>query len=125
MEGDAIQKEVFERFLSYCHSNQIPVVAAAGNSPGQSVAKTYPQRLGTSENSLITVGGVTREGTLYRNTSPKRDGEAGSMTLFAPAVDIDVPSDPRVPNHGTSQAAAIVVSIPSSFDLYQTVLFAY
>ena len=51
-----------------------------------------------------------KNGKLYENTSPKYNGEEGSMSVFAPAEDIVVPGDPNVPNTGTSQAAAIVVS---------------
>ncbi|KAF2445924.1 hypothetical protein P171DRAFT_276164 [Karstenula rhodostoma CBS 690.94] len=48
-------------------------------------------------------------------TSPKKNGEAGSMSVFAPAVDIVVPGKPSVPDTGTSQAAAIVAGIAAYF----------
>jgi hypothetical protein len=97
---------------------------AAGNSPQSPLEQKYPQKLGTRDNTVITVGGVTKTGTLYKNTSPKENGQAGSMSVFAPAEDIVVPGDPSVPDEGTSQAAAIVVSA-NVLSIFCFVYFSY
>jgi hypothetical protein len=61
-------------------------------------------------NNIITVGGVEKDGSLYRDTSPHMPGESGSMSVFAPARDVVVPG-PGDGDTGTSQAAAIVVRL--------------
>jgi hypothetical protein len=90
-------------------------VNAAGNYPEKRLHQTLPQKLGTSENGLITVGGVERDGTRYVDTTTERPGEGGHISVWAPARDIRVPSfvpNPIYESHtGTSQASAIVVSL--------------
>jgi hypothetical protein len=86
------------------------VVTAAGNSPEKRLHQTIPQKLGTASNRIITVGGVKKDGTLYELTTPAEGGQGGSITLYAPAEDVIVPSPGNNLHSGTSQAAAIVVS---------------
>jgi hypothetical protein len=56
----------------------------------------------------------------YELTTPAEGGQGGSITLYAPAEDVVVPSPGNNLHSGTSQAAAIVVSIFSftSFESY-------
>ncbi|KAK7183332.1 uncharacterized protein CC84DRAFT_1218950 [Paraphaeosphaeria sporulosa] len=99
---------LFDEFFQWCQSMNVPVVLAAGNSNRSPLDKKTPQSSGTTTNTVITVGGVTKRGSLWRDTSPAYNGAAGSMTVFAPAVDIVVPGDASIQDMGTSQAAAIV-----------------
>jgi hypothetical protein len=86
------------------------VVIAAGNSAEKRLHQTIPQKLGTASNAVITVGGVEKDGTLFKLTTPAQPGQAGSMSVYAPARDIVVPAPGDDQHSGTSQAAAIVVS---------------
>lgn len=87
---------------------------AAGNNglKGGTTADELPQRLGTPDNNVITIGGVLYDGTLWKESSP--EGEAGSVTAYGPVGTITlVTNDGQiVPNHigGTSYAAPITVS---------------
>jgi hypothetical protein len=105
---------LFQSFFEWCERVKVPVTVAAGNTPEAFLDETVPQKFGTSDNTLITVGGVGKDGRLYTSTTPPRPGHPGHMTVFAPAVDIVVPGRPGTGNTGTSQAAAIVVSMISS-----------
>jgi hypothetical protein len=104
---------LFPPFLQWCEGLKITVVTAAGNSEERRLHETFPQRLGTPENGLITVGGVEPDGTVFKSGTRAEPGEAGSMSVYAPARDITVPGGPGLPDFGTSQAAAIVVSVLS------------
>jgi hypothetical protein len=95
-------------FATWCESLKIPFVVAAGNSKNIKLHQQLPHMLGTPENTIITVGGVERDGSLYQDTSRAEAGQAGSMSVYAPARDIVVPGPGG--DTGTSQAAAIVVS---------------
>jgi len=101
---------LFVEFLAWCEEKKVTFVVAAGNKEVPNLHQSTPQRLGTADNGLITVGGVIEDGTLFTSTTLQQSGKAGSMTVFAPAKDVKVPG-PGVDLHsGTSQAAAIVVS---------------
>jgi hypothetical protein len=97
-------------FLDWSESLKITVVVAAGNSPEKRLHETVPQKFGTVEGRMITVGGVEQDGTVYKDKTPAKPGELGSMSVYAPAKDIIVPAPGDGPHTGTSQAAAIVVS---------------
>lgn len=98
-------------FVTWCESLKIPIVVAAGNTKSMQLHKQLPHRLGTPDNNIITVGGVEKDGSLYPDTSRAEPGQAGSMSVYAPARDIVVPAPGGENSHtGTSQAAAIVVS---------------
>jgi subtilisin family serine protease len=106
----AYMEPIFQDFFQWCERVKVPVTIAAGNDPNTFLDQTVPQKFGTPTNTLITVGGVDKEGKLYSKTSPPRPGRSGHMTVFAPAVDIVVPGKQGTGDTGTSQAAAIVVS---------------
>jgi hypothetical protein len=83
---------------------------------------------------IVTVGGVEPDGMLYLDTTPAQPGEkdsmSGSMSVYAPARDVKVPSDGADVHTGTSQAAAIVVgtyplSNIQALTLSQSGLIAY
>lgn len=59
---------------------------------------------------IITVGGVQKDGSLWHSTSLHRYGELGSMSVYAPTVDVVVPGPGESVYSGTTQATAIVVS---------------
>ncbi|KAF2878051.1 peptidase S8/S53 domain-containing protein [Massariosphaeria phaeospora] len=112
--GEALN-EHFETFFQFCDTNGIPVVLAAGNLPSAApLHENTPQRFGTATNSIITVGAVRKDGTLWPDTAQDVPGTAGSLTVFAPGEDIEVPTvGGRIPDNvngrsGTSQAAAMV-----------------
>jgi hypothetical protein len=67
---------------------------------------------------------VKPDGTLYEGTTLAQPGKAGSISVFAPAIDVNVPGPGVVYNPGTSQAAALVVS-ESSLISTQSGLAAY
>lgn len=106
--GPALDR-VIRNFMMWCETIKIPVVLAAGNNPRKYLHEQLPHRLGTPDNTILTVGGVNSDGTLYDLTSTHQAGQAGSMSVFAPAKDIIVPATGEAPDSGTSQAAAIVV----------------
>lgn len=100
---------MFPGFLAWCDDHRAVVVLAAGNFPEKRLHELVPQKFGTADNGIITVGGVEKDGTFWRDTTQLEAGQAGSMSVFAPARDVIVPGPP-IGDTGTSQAAAIVVS---------------
>lgn len=102
--------DLFVEFIAWCKDKKVTFIVAAGNKDVPKLHQATPQRLGTSDNGLITVGGVNEDGTLYHLTTVQKPGKAGSMTVFAPAQDVRVPGPGPEFHAGTSQAAAIVVS---------------
>jgi hypothetical protein len=109
---------VFESFFQWSESKNIPVVIAAGNEVHKTLHRVVPQKFGTTANRLITVGGVEKDGSLFQITSPQIPGELGSMTVFSPAREVTAPGndgqlnlDSPILNTGTSQAAALTVSL--------------
>jgi hypothetical protein len=115
MEGD------FQEFFEWCQRNKVPVVNAAGNAPEEFLDQKVPHKFGTETNTIITVGGVNKDGTLFRHTTPPRPNHPESMTVFAPAEDIIVPAAGAPPgtDQETSQAAAVVVSLPRNVFNFQ------
>jgi hypothetical protein len=103
-------ESLFPEFIAWCDKLKLPLVLAAGNDEAMSMHDQVPHKFGTPDNMIITVGGVERDGTLYKGTTPVEPGQAGSMSVYAPARDIVVPSPGNGVHTGTSQAAAIVVS---------------
>lgn len=99
---------LFRQFFTWTEENKVTVVLAAGNTASEQLHTKVPQKFGTPTNGIITVGGVKQDGTLYTPTSPEVPGQSGSMTVYAPAVDVVVPGPGNL-DTGTSQAAAIVV----------------
>ncbi|OAL01554.1 subtilisin-like protein [Phaeosphaeriaceae sp. SRC1lsM3a] len=105
--GPAIEA-LFPEFLAWCEKFKIPIVLAAGNEPDKNLHDKIPQKLGTKNNVIITVGGVEPDGTLFLSTTLEERGQAGSMSVYAPARDVVVPAPGQGFHTGTSQAAAIV-----------------
>jgi hypothetical protein len=101
---------IFSAFFEWCASFKVTVVIAAGNAPERGLHNTVPQKLGTAENGIMTVGGVEKDGTLFQQTTMAQPEQAGSLTVYAPARDVIVPGPGEFIHDGTSQAAAIVVS---------------
>jgi hypothetical protein len=99
----------FEEFLAWCETTKTAVVLGAGNAPEKRLHETIPQKFGTADNGIITVGGVEKDGSLYLDTTRAEPGQLGSMSVYAPARDIIVPIPSLAGYTGTSQAAAIVV----------------
>ncbi|KAF1979843.1 hypothetical protein BU23DRAFT_107266 [Bimuria novae-zelandiae CBS 107.79] len=63
-DSNTLLESIFEGFLGFLKENKIPFVVAAGNSPEVPISRHYPHKLGKSDNTLITVGGVNTDGTL-------------------------------------------------------------
>ncbi|KAH7411597.1 peptidase S8/S53 domain-containing protein [Phaeosphaeria sp. MPI-PUGE-AT-0046c] len=103
-----IIEALFPEFLDWCENFKIPIVVAAGNDPEKNLHDKIPQKFGTKDNLIITVGGVRDDGTLWPGTTLHEPGQAGSMSVWSPAMDVVVPGPGNGPNTGTSQAAAIV-----------------
>ncbi|KAF2163814.1 hypothetical protein M409DRAFT_25995 [Zasmidium cellare ATCC 36951] len=124
--------KLFAKFEAWCNDKGLIFVAAAGNfgNKGKSsipTGGTLPQRVGTKDNALITVGGVNRNGWLWLPTSPEGawsrepDGLTGSITLYAPASGVEanmapVGQPPSIRNlAGTSLASPIVAGLAAYF----------
>lgn len=89
---------------------KVTLVVAAGNSAEKHLHETVPQKLETADNGVITVGGIVEDGSLFLDTTLGEPGQAGSLSVFAPAKDIIVEAPGDNMHTGTSQAAAITVS---------------
>lgn len=119
--GELLQLALDE-FFQWCAQSKVTVVLAAGNDRTVNLHNTVPQKLGSATNKIITVGGVEKDGTFWQPQTTQALGQAGHVTVYAPCVDIRVPS-PGVDFHtGTSQAAAIVVSIALIRSMYTLIL---
>lgn len=122
-------EHIFNEFFDWAERRKVTVVLAAGNMVELPLHKGAPQKFGTKNNHIITVGGVREDGSLYPNTSPQLPGELGSLTVFAPAVNIIAPGNggqlhiDTGLNTGTSQAAAITVSLVRAIDHYSLLTF--
>lgn len=91
-------------------------IVAAGNTWRlDSLDKGTPQSLGTLDNGLITVGGVTNDGSYWPSTT-RQLGLGGSITVYAQAEDVAfalASSDNGYDvEQGTSLAAPAAVSGP-------------
>ncbi|KAF1918124.1 peptidase S8/S53 domain-containing protein [Ampelomyces quisqualis] len=106
--GPALE-DVIGKFITWCENIKLPIVVAAGNDPALRLHQQLPHRLGTPSNTILTVGGVNEDGTLWSSTSMAEAGKPGSMSVYAPAKNIVVPATGESIDTGTSQAAAIVV----------------
>lgn len=109
-----------DRNIPFAQQNDITVVVAAGND-GQSPSfldQTSPQNLGTTENALITVGGLEKDGSLYPDTTSDR-GNGGALTVYAAARDVLTASpegdSATILSTGTSVAAPAVAGMAAYF----------
>lgn len=53
------------RIIPFAAENDIVVTIPTGNDAPSSLAMVTPQNLGTTDNALITVAGVERDGSLF------------------------------------------------------------
>ena len=77
------------RNIPFALENDIVVTSPAGNDAPISLDQLTPQNLGTTDNALITVGGLEKDGSLYVPSCPDV-GNGGSMTIYAAARDVKV-----------------------------------
>jgi hypothetical protein len=109
-----------ERALDYCWAHDIITVVAAGNSGarGESLDRASPQKLGTVNNGLITVGGVDKNG-VFATTTSFNAGKGGSLTVYAVSEDVvgaDWESNAgSMTDSGTSFAAPAVAGLAAYF----------
>lgn len=59
-----------DRVIPFAAENDIVVTIPTGNDAPTSIAMVTPQNLGTTDNALITVAGVERDGSLFTNSNP-------------------------------------------------------
>jgi hypothetical protein len=108
---------VLRRALERCKAADITVVIAAGNDASRTLDTTVPQEFGTDDAfSIITVGGVDKEGKHYKDTTNSRKDAGGKVDLYTDAIDVKVAVYNKDDNSftettGTSHAAPAVVSI--------------
>lgn len=107
---------IMNQRLQQCWGQDIVTIVAAGNSgPSEFLDENTPQRLGTPNNALITVGGVSNDGVFWPQTTIDR-GQGGSITVYAGSVNVVMASytsdDGTDTDTGTSFAAPAVVSGP-------------
>jgi len=78
--------KLFERLWA----QDVFIVLAAGNEGnyGATLADIIPQRQGTPGNPLLTVGGVTQDGTYWDGTT---NGQGGSISISGVAIAMDAP----------------------------------
>ncbi|KAF1995006.1 subtilisin-like protein [Amniculicola lignicola CBS 123094] len=107
----------YEEFFAWTEQSKVTVTMAAGNELSHYLHECVPQRFGTTSNQLVTVGAVDKRGILYQSNTPHQSGQEGSMTVFAPGVDIEVPAlnGQLETSSGTSQASAIVAGLAAYF----------
>lgn len=104
--------------IPFAQEQDITVTVAAGNDAPTGLHQITPQNLGTTDNGLITVGGVEKNGALFTNTNPDL-GSGGSISIYAAARDVLVAS----PNSdsatttltGTSLAAPAAAGMAAYF----------
>ena len=107
-------KRVLGDFIDWCGANGVVVVTAAGNDGDQShfLHEFLPQKLGSQDNVLITVGGTHPDGSLWIGSRPQAAGREGSISIYAQGTDIRCSDrDGALRNEaGTSFSAAAIVS---------------
>jgi hypothetical protein len=116
-----ILESIFQQFVEWCDIAGVPIVLAAGNDPLQSLdLKTPPKAWGNDQHRHY--GRWSRSGWKPLGSEITQKAwftwfSDGSLTVFAPAIDIVVPGGGNLDNlnTGTSQAAAIVVSLSQDF----------
>lgn len=122
-------KEVFQIFISKLDDLGVTLVTAAGNKglDKETTADAVPQCLGTSDNNVITIGGLNYDGTLWILTTPEAPGgKSGSITAYGLATDLTMmdafgtidPTSAKL--QGTSGATSIAVCIMAIFFLRQS-----
>ena len=78
-----------DRTIPFAQEKDIAVVVASGNEAPDALDQFSPQNLGTADNSLITVGALEKDGSLFKDTTPDR-GMGGALTVYAAGRTIEV-----------------------------------
>ena len=108
---------VMNQVIPFAQELDIAVIVAAGNDR-QGLNEITPQNIGTTENGLITVGGVEKNGALFADTNPDLDS-GGSISIYAAARDVlcaSIDSDSATKSvSGTSVAAPAVAGMAAYF----------
>jgi hypothetical protein len=111
---------VLNQVIPFAEENDILVTIPTGNNAPDSLATITPQLLGTTDNGLITVAGVEKDGSLYTDSNPDL-GTGGSISIYAPARDVlaaSIESDTATTMiTGTSLAAPAVAGASAYFSL--------
>jgi subtilisin family serine protease len=114
----SLHEFIMDRVIPFAAENDIVVTIPTGNGAPASLGRTTPQNLGTTDNALITVGGVEKDGSLFRDSNPNL-GDGGSITLYAAARDVlvaNIGSDTDTTTAtGTSMAAPAVAGMAAYF----------
>jgi len=104
--------------IPFAAENDIVVTIPTGNDAPTSLAMVTPQNLGTTDNALITVAGVERDGSLFVDSNPDL-GTGGSITVYAAARLVLVASTDSDTSttmlNGTSLAAPAVAGMAAYF----------
>lgn len=107
-----------DRVIPFAAENDIVVTIPTGNDAPTSLSMVTPQNLGITDNALITVGGVERDGSLFTDGNPDL-GDGGSITLYAAAREVLVASTDSDTSTttltGTSLAAPAVAGMAAYF----------
>lgn len=104
--------------IPFAAENDITVTIPAGNDAPTSLSMITPQNLGTTDNALITVGGVEKDGSLFTLTNPDL-GNGGSITIYGAAREVLVASTDSdtatTTVDGTSVAAPAIAGMAAYF----------
>jgi len=108
---------VMNQVIPFAQEQDIAVTVAAGNDR-QNLNEITPQNLGTTDNGLITVGAVEKNGALFADTNPDL-GSGGSISIYAAGRGVvcastDSDSATRLVD-GTSVAAPAVAGMAAYF----------
>lgn len=108
-----ITEQIMQRILEDMWSMDVTMVVAAGNDGqlGHSLDEIVPQKLGSPDNALITVGGVYKDGTLDDLTTFD-SGAGGSITVYAVSRDV-VAADYRNNAGSVTTAPGTSVAAPA------------
>lgn len=108
--------DLLDKFITDLEKLDASPVTSAGNDgdeDGVGLHTKTPANLGTDDNALVTVGAVTPDGNLWKKTTPKQPGKAGSMTVYAQGSKVQTYNAAGVAeadHSGTSVASPAIVS---------------
>jgi subtilisin family serine protease len=109
---------IMDSVIPFAAENDIVVTIPTGNDAPTSLAMVTPQNQGTTDNALITVAGVERDGSLFTDSNPDL-GTGGSITIYAAARLVLVASTDSDTStttlSGTSLAAPAVAGMAAYF----------
>jgi hypothetical protein len=109
---------IMDRVIPFAAENDIVVTIPTGNDAPIDLNMVTPQNLGTTDNALITVGGVERDGSLFTASNPDL-GNGGSISIYAAAREVLVATPDSDTStgmlDGTSLAAPAVAGMAAYF----------